>query len=488
MSGWPKTALKDPERWVGELAERLGDGPLARELRGRAAALAPQARRIASLREERGRTSRAIGEARARGADAAPLLDAMRAIGAKSGELEGELREGLDAIAALVAAAAETEEAPTPADAASERGGAPAYFAQVARAGLVPAAGYGAALSVSVVDGASAAADYSCYVRAHPARTAYHELELGALIAETLGQSSRYLLARDASGAVRGALPLVRLESRLFGDYVVSMPWFNYGGPLADDEATCAALLQAAAGFARERGCSHMEIRETRPRPGWLARTHKVSMTLALPAEVDALERSFGASVRAQADKAARAGCTFRTGERELLDDFYHLYCVRMRELGTPVQSRAFFENLLELFGKDAFLAVVARDGRALAAGFFLAHGDTLEVPWASSLRRANPLGVNMLLYRRALCEAVARGYRHFDFGRSSEGSPTWRFKRQWGAVPRQLYWHYWTAAELEPPGPSADDPKFLLASALWRRLPLRLTRRLGPAIVRGLP
>ena len=160
-----------------------------------------------------------------------------------------------------------------------------------------------------------------------------------------------------------------------------------------------------------------------------------------------------------------------------------------MRDLGTPVQGRAFFEGLLELFGDDAFLSVVSRDGKPLAAGFLLAHGgETLEIPWASSLRRANPLGVNMLLYRRTLGEAVARGYRHFDFGRSTVGESTWRFKRQWGAVQRQLYWHYWTSDGEDMVGPSADSPKFRVAIAAWKRLPVALTRRLGPSLVRGLP
>ena len=93
-----------------------------------------------------------------------------------------------------------------------------------------------------------------------------------------------------------------------------------------------------------------------------------------------------------------------------------------------------------------------------------------------------------MMLYRRTLGEAVDRGYHHFDFGRSTMGGPTWRFKKQWGAIPRQLYWHYWTADGADITGPSTDSTTFRLASAAWRRMPVALTRRLGPTLVRGLP
>ena len=45
----------------------------------------------------------------------------------------------------------------------------------------------------------------------------------------------------------------------------------------------------------------------------------------------------------------------------------------------------------------------------------------------------------NMLMYWHLLQRTIQRGNRTFDFGRSSESSGTYRFKRQWGATRRQL-------------------------------------------------
>ena len=485
MTPVPKQALKDPRGWVVEsLASVTGTSRVRDAALAAAESLVPLSARLQELEVRRGRRSREIGRAKSSGADAAPLIATMRTLVEEARAVENELRASLQGIADRIDAASSSggAEGSDRDDAA----GCPAYLGVLAKEAVATREG----LAVAPLAGTADERDYTAYVRAHPARTAYHALGLRELIEDANGQRCHHLLARAANdGTVRGVLPLVHLKSSLFGDFMVSMPWFNYGGPLADDDVASETLMQAASDLAREHGCSHAEIRETSPRAGWTARTDKVSMTLALPDTVERLDKSLGSSLRAQSNKAVKAGCTFRVGGRELLDDFYRVFCINMRDLGTPVQGRDFFEGLLELFGDDAFLSVVSRDGRPLAAGFLLAHGgETLEIPWASSLRRANPLGVNMLLYRRTLGEAVARGYRHFDFGRSTVGESTWRFKKQWGAVQRQLYWHYWTRDGDDMTGPSADSPKFRLAIAAWRRLPVALTRRLGPPLVRGLP
>jgi hypothetical protein len=93
-----------------------------------------------------------------------------------------------------------------------------------------------------------------------------------------------------------------------------------------------------------------------------------------------------------------------------------------------------------------------------------------------------------MVLYWNVFQFACERGYRVFDFGRSTPGEGIYRFKEQWGARPVELYWHYWLRKE----GPLSDisprNPKYRLAIAIWRRLPVALTTMVGPAIVKDLP
>jgi lipid II:glycine glycyltransferase (peptidoglycan interpeptide bridge formation enzyme) len=93
-----------------------------------------------------------------------------------------------------------------------------------------------------------------------------------------------------------------------------------------------------------------------------------------------------------------------------------------------------------------------------------------------------------MLLYWSVLKLASKKGYQWFDFGRSTPGEGTYRFKEQWGAQPVQMYWHYWLKDGQALPELNPRNPKYRMAIHLWQKLPVGLTKLIGPAIVRNLP
>src|SRR5690606_20569059 len=192
-------------------------------------------------------------------------------------------------------------------------------------------------------------------------------------IREIFGHQSHYWCARDADGRIQGVLPLVRLRSRLFGDYQVSMPYFNYGGVLADSDEIAAALLDHAAVHAAELGVSHVEFRDTRRFDrGWPVREDKVAMELELPNAVDRLWQQLGSKVRAQIKRPLREGAEVSCGGKELLDDFYRVFACNMRDLGTPVYPRRLFAAILDEFPEQAFVIVVRCHRRAVAAAVLL--------------------------------------------------------------------------------------------------------------------
>jgi FemAB-related protein (PEP-CTERM system-associated) len=285
-----------------------------------------------------------------------------------------------------------------------------------------------------------------------------------------------------------GVLPLVHLNSRQFGSFTISMPYFNYGGPLAQSAEAEQALMTHAAKLTDDLGCSHMEIRETRSRSGWQATQRKVSMILPLPADDDTLDANLGTKLRAQVNKARKHDISVAFGGVELLDSYYRVFSRNMRDLGTPVYSKSVFKDILTTFPDDAFLAVASQNGTPLAVGFLLGHKDKLEIPWASSIRSKNHLGANMLMYSEILKEAIHRKYQYFDFGRSTKEAATHRFKKQWGAIEHDLHWHYWTRGGEKIPELNPDNPKFKLAIRLWQLLPVAVTRIIGPPVARNLP
>ena len=159
-----------------------------------------------------------------------------------------------------------------------------------------------------------------------------------------------------------------------------------------------------------------------------------------------------------------------------------------MRDLGTPVYGMSFFREILQCFSEQSNIIVVHLERRPVAAAFLLGHKDTLEIPWASTLRNVNHLSINMLLYWEVLKFAIENKYKYFDFGRSSKESGTYRFKQQWGAKPKQLFWHYWLYENTELPQLNPKNPKYSLLIAVWKKLPVNVTKVIGPRIVKNLP
>jgi FemAB-related protein (PEP-CTERM system-associated) len=290
-----------------------------------------------------------------------------------------------------------------------------------------------------------------------------------------------------------GWLPLARVESWLFGRMLVSLPYVNLAGlhvAVGESEAVQAALVEEAVQLAKAWDVRYLELRQSQPteHPA-LAETNtaKVRMVRKLPATPEALWDSFKSKLRSQIKSGQKRGLEVVWGGGTLLDEFYGVFARNMRDLGTPVYPRRLFAAILDELAGDAELCVVRSQGRAIAAGL-LVHGQGIsEVPSASSLREYNHTSANMVLYWNLLARAVERGQHTFDFGRSSVGSSTYRFKEQWGAVPEPSVWQYHvrrgSCHDLRP-----DQPRYGLAIRLWRKLPVWLTRWLGPVIVRGIP
>ena len=346
------------------------------------------------------------------------------------------------------------------------------------------------AAPVRVEAAATAPARWDAYVAAHPQASAYHLAAAVAIGRDAFGLRTTYLSAVDAQSRIVGVLPLVEQSSLAFGRFLVSVPFFTYGGVLADDDAIAVQLATRAAELAQARGAKHAELRHMGPIEGlpFAARLDKVSMMLELPSTFDALAKQVGAKLRSQVKRAERENPEVVWGGTELLGDFYRVFSSTMHELGTPVYSRRFFELALKAFGDLARVLVVRAGGEVQAVSIVVRHGDRLEVPWAAATPAAKRNAMNMRLYWEMLRFAVESQAARFDFGRSSLDSGTYKFKAQWGAQPVQLHWHYWLPAGAAVPQLNHSNPKYELATTLWKRMPLWCANLLGPLIARNLP
>ncbi len=313
------------------------------------------------------------------------------------------------------------------------------------------------------------------------------------------------LVALGEAGEIRGVLPLARFRGLTGRQEWISLPYLDAAGILAVDGEAAQALHEAALELARSTGAAALELRtlDVAPRcdetdvaadpvtegEAVASAPHRVDLRLTLEADEEAQWSAVRAKVRNQTRKATREG--LEIGEArglDAVDAFYEPFCQNMRDLGSPVHGRSLFEELLRAFGDQAQLITCHGGGPSIGGLVAIEFAGTVSVPWASTLRSERKKCPNNLIYWEALRWAVERGASTFDFGRSPVGEGTWRFKKGWGAEEVPLIWSRYGpdggALPLEAVG---DDPKMRRLSDLWGRLPVGLTRVVGPPIRRRL-
>jgi FemAB-related protein (PEP-CTERM system-associated) len=331
--------------------------------------------------------------------------------------------------------------------------------------------------------------EWDAFVERQPAASAYHLWRWRGVFETVFGHRSEYLVARER-GAITGILPLVVFGHRLFGRFAVSLPFVNYGGVVATSEETARALVRAAGELASRRRLSYIELRHRAQRFPDLAskRGHKVSMVLDLAPEAARVWAGLTSDMRNHIRKAEKRGLTVATGGSELTSAFYEVFRRNMRDLGTPVYPRRFFEEVLAAFPHHARVFLVRHEKTTIAGAVSFTHAGVTEVPWASSLKAARSLYPNNLLYWRIIEHAVAERCSSFDFGRSTPGDGPFVFKQRWGAHQVPLCWEYQLLSRDSLPDRTPRNPRLHAAIAMWKRLPVGVASLLGPRVVRYLP
>lgn len=340
--------------------------------------------------------------------------------------------------------------------------------------------------SVAVSPFTGDAAEWDAFVREQPEWTHFHGYGWRSIMQRVFGHESPYLCARDREARLAGILPLVWVKSRLFGRYLVSLPFLNYGGPLGSELAV-RALVDAASQEAQRGRALLLELRSAHELPTELPRSdRKITVRLSLAADEEAMWSRLASKVRSQIRRPTKDGYIARTGLEEL-EAFYTVFAHHMRDLGTPVLPRSFFSEIVSTFRDSVRIATAYLGQVPVAAAFGFRWADRFELTWASALLAHKKAAPNMLVYWELIRNCVREGVTEFDFGRCTPGSGTHRFKRQWGGVDAPLYW-YQRADRPDTHTPSPDDSAYAWGPRLWRHLPVRVATLLGPRIVRFIP
>lgn len=333
---------------------------------------------------------------------------------------------------------------------------------------------------------------WDSYVRASPAGTFCHLTAWTRIVEATWGHRSLCMYA-ERDGRVVGVLPLFFVRS-LFGRTLVSTPNAVYGGIAADDVQAHGALLERARHYAEKLRVQYLELREWRVDPGLPSypglhvKDLYVSFDHPLTTNEDALLKSFPRDIRRMARLGAKNGLTSVVGSDELLDELYDAYAVSVRSLGTPVFPKRLFAACLREFRGDVDILAVRHGNRTAGVVLSFYFRDTVYPYYAGAYPEFYKAGVNNFMYWELMRHAAARGCTRFDFGRSKRGTGAYAFKRGWGMTEHPLPYSYLLVNAQKMPDLNPANASFKPLIAIWQRLPLGVTKLLGPIVVRNLP
>lgn len=332
------------------------------------------------------------------------------------------------------------------------------------------------------------------YVVAQAQAAPYQLFAWGRACHLAYGHKPIYWIARESEQIV-GVLPGVLMNTPFKGGEYCSLPFCDMGGALANNADIKSVLeshfkefaLKSSKGeYSLREGTNSvysddelLEIKNIAPK---LA--PKVRMLLSLPDSSEALLKGFKSKLRSQIRKAEKNGLHYKIESGPAaLQDFYEVFALNMKNLGSPVHGKKWFQSLAHFYGDRLVLSVVYLDDIPVGGGIVLIGGKNACIPWASTVPKYNSLSPNMLLYWSLLKEVCDRGCSLFDFGRSSFDEGTFKFKAQWGAQPAPLIWRDQNSDANTVLPPSTKSKYRPLIENAWRRLPLPVANFVGPLL-----
>ena len=331
------------------------------------------------------------------------------------------------------------------------------------------------------------------YVIEHGDHSPYHLFAWKNAVRDAYSHKEHYLLAEDivnGESKIVGVFPLIIFNKPLSKPSLCTLPFCDVGGILANNDKIQAMLLAESKKIAELYQAKFIELRYSTTTPYDIdsaKNAEKVSMLMPLPENSELLFSSFKSKLRSQIRKAEKNGLTYKVGsEKAMLDDFYQVFAHNMKALGSPVHAKQWFVSLLAYYQQNMIISIVYQGDIPVGGGIVLIAGNKAAIPWASTRAEYNRLSPNMMLYWSLLKYLCDNNVSEFDFGRSSFGEGTVKFKQQWGAKPVPVNWTkiYLPATNQDNENDKSNSSNLRnMVENIWRKLPLALTVFIGPKI-----
>ena len=336
-------------------------------------------------------------------------------------------------------------------------------------------------------------AQWDSYVKQHQQGSFFHLSGWQQVISKSFHHDCYFLYA-ELDGHIVGVLPLVEVKSKLFGHALISTPFCVYGGAIADTPALTRQLEQEACLLAEKLSVDYLELRyqEKQDSTLLLKQAHS-TFGCELPEDKGQILPAIKKKQRAVIRHALKNDLSFslESGKQNLAD-FYQLLSTSYRNLGTPIFSKHYFENLVTVFGNDVDIAVIKskienKDEQLSSAVMNFYFNEQVLPYYGGGNDNARGLKSADYMYYQVMCSASEKGCRWYDFGRSKNDSGPYKYKKNWGMEPKPLYYYYHLVNATELPNLSPNNPKYKLFIGLWQKLPLKVSQIVGPFLSKFL-
>ena len=324
----------------------------------------------------------------------------------------------------------------------------------------------------------------------HPDALPFHSPNWLSAVERGTGQKAFMLLA-ECGGRLEGLLPFHLIHSPLFGRALVSSGFAVGGGILSHNDDASATLAREICVLAERWSCPSVELRGgyIPQGAGWTAKSDAhANFKKPLQRDDDAELLAIPRKQRAEVRKGLEKGLAIAVGSSQRdIDWHFAVYAESVRNVGTPVFPKALMASVLQSFGGDADIMTVLDNGMPVASVLSLYHRQCVMPYWGGGTRDARRLRANDVIYYALMNHARRKGCTAFDFGRSKMGSGAYHFKKNWGFEPEPLVYAIHTTDGQPPRDVNPHSPKYRAQIALWQRLPVAVTNRIGPWIAKGL-
>lgn len=300
-------------------------------------------------------------------------------------------------------------------------------------------------------------------------------------------KNSYFIAKKD--GKLCGIIPLFVVRTLTLKKVTISIPYGGfYAGILADDEKTRDKLLEFAVSFSKHNGCNYLELRYLKDQNFNLPKQELyVTYIKELEKDDEMILKSIPRKSRASIRNGYKKFNLYSKVDRNV-DILYDLYAKNKKNLGSPIFPKAFFCQLLKSCGENAGILTIYYNSIPVSSVIFFSFRNILIPYFSGADNKYNYTNMNNVMYYELMKYAIKEGYKHFDFGRSRKDTGSGKFKKNMGFEAKPLHFYFYMHKQENIPNISPSNRKFQLIMNTWSKLPLFMTKFLGPKLIKLFP